>query len=238
MKTPIQPRPTKESVKEATENKPAKSIRGRPVDREKQEEQKHKLISVAAELLSEKSYKSITIRELGDRAGVNSAMIRYYFESKEGLFIALLDNMSSEHFNQMQKLIQSEDPIRSFISFMLDMLNRNSGLARMIHDEVLSEDSVLKAIFMRNFPKRMANFLPKLIKQQIQLGRLRSDINPKYAAFSLMGLIVLPFLAAPIREEAWEISAQELKQTQWIDHLYQTFMLGYAVDDLQKLDRP
>ncbi|TQV88725.1 TetR/AcrR family transcriptional regulator [Aliikangiella coralliicola] len=220
---------TEENIKmDKPEQKEAKQSRGRPVDKDKQVEQKQKLLKVAAELLSEKSYKSVTIRELGDRAGVNSAMIRYYFENKEGLFTALLSQMSSEHFEKMQSLTKSDDPIKDFIRFMLQMLNQNSGLARIIHDEILAEESALKAAFLERFPKRMATFLPNLIEQQIQQKKFRDDINPKYAAFSLMGLIVTPFMAAPIREEAWKISADELKEPQWVEHLYRTFMYGYS----------
>ena len=148
--------------------------RGRPADPDKQEEQKRKLVEAAASLLSNQSYRSITIRQLGDTAGVNSAMIRYYFDNKEGLFVALLDQMSSEHFRAMKDVMGSEQPIKQFIIAMLAMLNQNGGLARMIHDEIMQSDSPLKQAFLERFPKRMANILPQLIEQQIKAG------NPKF----------------------------------------------------------
>lgn len=202
------------------------SSRGRPVNPDKQAEIKRRLIEAAASLISVKSYRSITIRELAMSAGVNSAMIRYYFEHKEGLFIALLDQMSNQHFAQMSSVKQSSDPIRQFILTLLKMLNKNSGMARMIHDEILQQDSSLKTAFLQRFPKRMAQFLPRLIQQQIDAGKMRKNLNPKYAAFSLVSLIIMPFLAEPIREEAWEITATDLAQPEWAEHLYQLFMFG------------
>jgi AcrR family transcriptional regulator len=204
--------------------------RGRPADPDKQEEQKRKLVEAAASLLSNQSYRSITIRQLGDTAGVNSAMIRYYFDNKEGLFVALLDQMSSEHFRAMKDVMGSEQPIKQFIIAMLAMLNQNGGLARMIHDEIMQSDSPLKQAFLERFPKRMANILPQLIEQQIKAGKMRPSLNPKYTAFTLMGLIVLPYVAAPIREEAWEIDAQELAQEAWAEHIYQLFMIGSRLE--------
>jgi len=200
--------------------------RGRPANPEKQVEQKMKLITAAADLLSKQSYRSITIRQLGEQAGVNSAMIRYYFDNKQGLFIALLDEMSTHHFAEMKTVFQSDNPIKSFIHTMLTMLNHNPGLALMLHDEVLQQDSEIKSAFIERFPKRMAKVLPQLIQQQISAGRLRSNLNPKYAAFSLMGSIVFPFLATPIREEAWEIKSLELAQPEWVEHIYNLFMMG------------
>ena len=202
--------------------------RGRPVDTDKQQEQKAKLIVAAMTLLQEKSYRSITIRELGQRAGVNSALVGYYFDSKEGLFIALLGQMAREHFSKIENIMHSNEPIREFIQIMLSMLNENSGLARMMHDDVMSKDSSLKDALIERFPKRMATFLPMLITQQIKVGQLSEKINAKYAAFSLMGLIVMPFVGAPIREMAWQISEDELKQPEWADNIYRLFLTGYG----------
>jgi AcrR family transcriptional regulator len=204
--------------------------RGRPSNPDKQYEQKRKLIQAAAALLSNQSYRSITIRQLGDTAGVNSAMIRYYFNNKEGLFVALLDHMSSEHFQAMESVMTSENPIKEFIMTMLAMLNQNGGLARMIHDEIMQSDSPLKQAFLERFPKRMASLLPRLIEQQIKMGKMRANLNPKYTAFTLMGLIVLPYVAAPIREEAWNIGAEELARETWAEHIYQLFMIGSQLE--------
>ena len=73
-------------------------VKGRPVNLAKQAMQKAKLLVSAEQLLAEKSYANITIRELAQHSGVNSAMVSYYFTNKEGLFIALLDEMSTKHF--------------------------------------------------------------------------------------------------------------------------------------------
>jgi AcrR family transcriptional regulator len=204
--------------------------RGRPANPNKQDEQKRKLVEAAAGLLASQSYRSITIRQIGETAGINSAMIRYYFKNKEGLFVALLDRMSTEHFSSIQNVMESEQPIKQFIKTMLSILNQNGGFARMIHDEIMQMDSPLKQAFLERFPKRMAQFLPALIKQQIEAGIMRASLNPKYTAFTLMGLIVLPYLAAPIREEAWNISSEELAQETWAEHIYQLFMNGSQLE--------
>ncbi|MDX2367222.1 MAG: TetR/AcrR family transcriptional regulator, partial [Colwellia sp.] len=110
-------------------------VKGRPIDLDKQAMQKAKLLASAEQLLAEKSYANITIRELALHSGVNSAMVSYYFTNKEGLFVALLDEMSTKHFIVMQAIKHSADPIKTFIETILAMLNKNHGLARLIHHE-------------------------------------------------------------------------------------------------------
>lgn len=203
-----------------------KVARGRPSDPDKAETQKQKLIVAARTLMREKSYKSITIRELGVTAGVNSAMVRYYFESKEGLILAAINDLSGEHFTEVQKIVHSDTPIKAFIEFMVGLLNQDMGLARFIHDEIFNVDSPLRTAFINGFPKRVAQFLPELIETELRKQGVTTDINCKYAAFNLMCLIIMPYLGAPVRQGAWGITDEELSDPQWTEHLYHQFMSG------------
>ncbi|MDI5966816.1 TetR family transcriptional regulator [Streptomyces sp. SL13] len=48
------------------------------------------LVKAAAELFDARGYEGATIREIGDRAGVDTALIARYFGGKEGLYLAAL----------------------------------------------------------------------------------------------------------------------------------------------------
>ncbi len=209
--------------------------KGRPVDLNKQAIQKAKLLASAEVLLAEKSYANITIRELAQHSGVNSAMVSYYFTNKEGLFVALLDDMSTKHFTVMHAITQSADPIKTFIETILAMLNNNNGLARLIHHEFLSGNSsgnstdnskgssTLTDTFIDRFPKKMASFIPLLVKNNTPI---KDDRKAKYAAFSLVTMLITPFIHKSIRQQAWKISDEELQSPLWAEHIHQQFMFG------------
>lgn len=197
--------------------------KGRPIDLEKQAIQKAKLLASAEELLAEKPYANITIRELATRSGVNSAMVSYYFNNKEGLFVALLDEMSKKHFVKMQFIANSSDPIKTFITTILAMLNKNNGLARLIHNEFLTGNSNLSDAFLDRFPRKMAAFIPELVKKHTSI---KDDRKAKYAAFSLVTMLITPFINKSIRQQTWKISDEELKSPLWGEHIYHQFMFG------------
>jgi AcrR family transcriptional regulator len=48
------------------------------------------LLRAAAELFAERDYGGATVREIGERAGVDPALIARYFGGKEGLYLAAL----------------------------------------------------------------------------------------------------------------------------------------------------
>lgn len=199
------------------------SLRGRPADPHKQQQQKEKLLGAAQALLAIKPYRDVTIRDLADHAGLNSAMVRYYFNNKEGLFLALLEQMSKQHFVDMKQLSSQQEPIKKFIHFMLKMLTQNNNLARLIHDEFANDNSRLGDAFIEMFPKRMAKILPQLIKVNTSIT---DDRKAKYAAFSLMSMIIMPFIGRTVRERAWEIEDAELASSEWAEHIYSMFISG------------
>jgi AcrR family transcriptional regulator len=49
------------------------------------------LLEAAESLFDERGYDAATVREIGDRAGVDAALIARYFGSKEGLYLATLE---------------------------------------------------------------------------------------------------------------------------------------------------
>ncbi len=200
--------------------------RGRPLDPGVQKERKARLIEAAHNLLAEKSFRNITIRELASEAGMQSAMISYYFGSKEGLFIALLEDLSTQHFTSLEYLAQSGEPLKGFIFATLEHLKTSRIMGRFLIDDIVGQPGPLGERFIELFPKRMRAFLPKLITQEQALGRIRKDLNPHWAAFSLMNMLLMPFFAEPIRERAWDISKQDVNSPQWADHIYQMFIQG------------
>jgi AcrR family transcriptional regulator len=48
------------------------------------------LLTAAGELFHERGYNGATVREIGERAGVDPALIARYFGGKEGLYLAVL----------------------------------------------------------------------------------------------------------------------------------------------------
>lgn len=202
--------------------------RGRPQDPEVQQERKAKLIAAAHQLMKQRSVKNITIRELAAEAGMQSAMISYYFGSKEGLFLAMLEELSLQHFSALKAMAQSDNPLKGFIVTMLAYLQENDALSRFIIDDIVGEAGMIGQRFIELFPKQMRAFLPTLIEQEQAAGRIRKDVDPQWCAFSLLNMILMPFMAEPVRERAWDITRADICGDAWADHIYQMFTVGVS----------
>ena len=66
------------------------------------------ILSAAEQLFSEKGFEGTTVRDIAHMAGVNLAMISYYFGSKEKLFEALVEYRSGYTTGVLEELAQDE----------------------------------------------------------------------------------------------------------------------------------
>lgn len=66
------------------------------------------LLDVAERLFAKNGYEAVSIRQLASEAGMNVAMVSYYFGSKEKLFEALLENKLPKTRAQLENLAKTD----------------------------------------------------------------------------------------------------------------------------------
>ena len=59
-------------------------------------EARAKIAAAAEQLFAARGYDGTVVRDIARAAGVNAAMIHYYFKSKEGLYRAILEGVKGE----------------------------------------------------------------------------------------------------------------------------------------------
>ena len=69
------------------------------------------LLDAAEALLLEEGYAAVTSRRVGERAGANSALIHYYFESMDGLFVELFRRGAERGLERQTAALQSPQPL-------------------------------------------------------------------------------------------------------------------------------
>lgn len=83
------------------------------------------LLDAAQELMLAEGYAAVTTRRVAARAGVNSALVFYYFDSLDGLFIALFQRGAERSFERLRRALSSPQPLWGF----WDLIHDRSGSA-------------------------------------------------------------------------------------------------------------
>src|SRR5262245_8648296 len=86
------------------------------------------LLDAAQQLMLDDGYAAVTTRRIAAKAGLNSALVFYYFESVDGLFIELFRRGSARSFDRLQEALASPQPLWGFC----DLIHDRSGSALTI----------------------------------------------------------------------------------------------------------
>jgi AcrR family transcriptional regulator len=173
--------------------------RGRP-PAEDAEDVRKKLLDAARELFPRYGYRGVSSRQIGAAAGVNFAMIRYYFGGKPGLYREMLQGVLQPARVTLDSISAPHSPLQ--LTQVLEQMTRawaaNPWVAGFVVREVLAPDGPMRAMFLREFPERLTPVVERIVEGEIAAGKLRADVDPRMLVLSIVSLAIFPFLALPL----------------------------------------
>ena len=152
----------------------------------------NKIIEAAIPLFATKGVASVSVKELADAAGVNIALISYYFGGKENLYAYILEKQLSILGDAID-IISKEDisaimKIRRFADNLVVIHKKNPYIDRLFYIEIFNPTKYFDTI-VKTAANRMHFFLSNCIKDAVTSGEFRPDIDPQLAAMSLLRVL-------------------------------------------------
>jgi AcrR family transcriptional regulator len=188
------------------------------------------LLEAAERLFAVQGFAGVTVRAIADAAGVNPAMIHYYFGDKQGLHQAVLENALQPLFDRLRSWLESPESERGDIGVLVSIYVRavaaRPWIPALLVREVLAEEGPFRERFVREIAPRGAGTLVRAIEHEQAAGRLRADLHPKLAALSLVSMSLFPFLALPIATEVFGLQLDGADLERLIEHTEQMFLHG------------
>ncbi len=156
----------------------------------------NKIIEAAVPLFANKGLAAVSVKELADAAGVNIALISYYFGGKENLYSFILEKQLSIIGNAIDIISKEEiSPamkIKRFADVLLDAHKQSPYIDRLLFMEIFNPTKYFDSI-VQTAVFRLHGFLQECIKDAVANGEFRSDIDPEFAAMSLMKILNTSF---------------------------------------------
>lgn len=155
------------------------------------------LIQAARRLFVAKAYDQVSIRLLAQHAGVNSALIRYYFRDKAGLFEAMLRETVQPIQAQFQRLAEDKslNNLADLLQTYYRIMGANPDLPRLVARVMMDHHAGPQRQIIENIVAPLLARLEKALFAEPQ--RLRFTAQPDMARLSFLSLMVFPFLAPP-----------------------------------------
>jgi len=154
-----------------------------------------KIRTAASIVFTKKGYAATRTRDIAEEAGINLALLNYYFRSKEKLFELIMMEKVTTFFGTIVPVLN--DANLSLDEKIVSVSERYSAMLIEHPDLPLF---ILGAV--RTNPETFANKLPigKALDSHFikQLQERRPDLHPFHFLMNLLGLAVFPFILKPL----------------------------------------
>ena len=203
---------------------------GRPAGRPSggdSEKVRRDLLEAARDHFLKRDFQAVSLREIASSAGVNGAMVNYYFGGKKGLYLAMVDELFESLDEKMKSLSDgSEFSVADFSRSYCLLLAENPWWPNFVAREILFSEGETKEEALQRFSKMIAPKLRHAISQEVESGNYRKGLSPELTMMSLLGMTIFPFLAAPMIERVFGMALDVTMANKLATHNVELFMNG------------
>lgn len=176
------------------------------------------LLEAARHRFLDAPFAAVSVRKLAETAGVNPAMVHYYFGSKAGLYLAMFEETVGPVLEDLGRAIGAGEDLDTVIAAYLRTLQRYPWIPTLVVRDVLSGQSPLQAEFADRIAGRAGGLIRALVAHAQSEGRIREDVDPRLAGLSLVSLCLFPMVAEPVASRALELEYDEAFMDNLIAH--------------------
>ncbi len=166
----------------------------------KNETTESQILHAAKNVFQTKGMDGARMQEIADKAGINKAMLHYYYRSKQLLFEAVFKNAFSLLAPQLNSILNDdssiEEKIKNFTSNYISFVIKHPYLPNFVIQELnRNKDFVLKLKDNKGFPN-LEKF-KKQVDEEVTKGTLK-PIKAEQLFINILALSIFPFVAKPL----------------------------------------
>jgi TetR/AcrR family transcriptional regulator len=158
------------------------------------------ILAAAEQVFAKAGLDGARIDAIADAAGVNKALLYYYFKSKGGLYEAVMEDHFREFNHRALAVLggreRASDVLLRYVSLYFDFISTRRRYAALYQQLMTTRGRPLERLVRKYFVPRNAAF-NKLLERGIRAGEFRRT-DAHHTAMSIVSLIVFYFSAAPV----------------------------------------
>jgi len=166
------------------------------------EGRKLRILDAADALFGERGYDGTSARDVAQAAGVNKALIFYYFGSKDGLFEQVLERYYQTHARALREAFEASGTVRErlhgLVDAYVDFIDANRRWPRLVQGQLAGAGNHTHLI--------ARNLAPLYEWTESALAEVASNKGPLAARqffLTFSGAVINYFTYAPVLEQVW-----------------------------------
>jgi len=155
------------------------------------------LLEAARREFSTHGFEATRLTAVADGAGVNSAMVHYYFGGKQGLYDATLELALGGILKSLLVSRKRTPSITGFVRALMRKLAEDPWLAPLILRELSGGAEHPPSHHMRGFIQELLGLLLDAVAAALREGSIDPETDPRMAVASIVGMTLVPFVLLP-----------------------------------------
>ncbi|THU39982.1 TetR/AcrR family transcriptional regulator [Niastella caeni] len=192
-----------------------------------------KILDAAKQVFLENGLDGARMQDIADKAGINKALLHYYFRSKDKLFERIFTEEAQKFMPKVTTIMLSELPlfekIEKFVWEYIDTLVQNPLLPIFVLNEInRNPKEMMKKIWGNHRPPidKIEEHVASLVKK----GEIKS-IKGYELMINMVSLCIFPFMARPIVQ--WITKTNDEEFLQMMEQRKKT-VVKFVIDSIKK----
>lgn len=170
----------------------------------KAEDRRRQLLDAAAQCFARFGYRGTTTAKIAAQAGVSEPIIYRHFRNKHGLFIALIEKVADDVFNNWQNAMRG---LSSPLEKLTVLLYRNPATSDpwtasvyqlLFHASTETNDPIIQQA-IRDHYERYVQALAAVMQEAQQAGQIRGDLPAEWLAWQILHAAVGFAMVRPLQ---------------------------------------
>jgi len=190
-----------------------------------------RLLDAALQGFARNGIAGTSLRTIAVEAGVNPALVHYYFGDKGRLQEAVVQERLLPALGSLRESVQQATDVAglvaAFVRGMGDIVMRHPWFPSLWVREVLCEGGALRDVLFDHIAPQLPRLMAQRFADAQRDGELNPDLDPRLVVVSLVGLTLFPAASAPIWRRLFD--ADDIEPTLLRDHAIALLDRGLGV---------
>jgi len=180
----------------------------------KNQDTEGQILDAAKNVFQKKGMDGARMQEIADEAGINKAMLHYYYRSKQLLFEAVFSNAFSLLAPQLNKILNDdssiEDKVKNFTNNYISFIVKHPYLPNFIIQELNRNPKFFEKIQQNAAFPTLEKFKNQ-VAEEVEKGILK-PIDGEQLFINIISLNIFPFVATALIKGFLKIDDKGFKQ--------------------------
>ena len=174
-----------------------------------------KILAAARKVFTTKGMAGARMQDIADEAGMNKALLHYYFRDKDKLFETVFLAEAQKFFPTINAIFASDQPlfekIETFVSEYIDEMLENPYLPWFVINEINRDpDQFMYKIWGKDNLPNPGKLLEQ-IDAEVKAGRIR-PIHPVHLLMNMISMTIFPFVGKPMFTRNLRLSDKQFRE--------------------------